>query len=296
MSTPGVADGGNAPRSLPKKRSPDDRHTGASAARLASILLEREARGTPLRFYFSNVGDAPLTAEELWAALKRGSGTQGLTRADVWRVCETMDGDGDGRVSRRELERFCDRYRGSPPPRPARAPPPPPSAGPEAARLQALLDACEAAGVRLRRALDAASGRRPVTAAELHRGLRRCGGSFSDVTRRDADALLAALAPTGALTADEVAERVARARTRLSTASRGPPTPSSVDSRTDYEYDVESDDAYATSRRSSRGSLSSRGSSLDDLGLESSRPPSSDFGPSRPESTRTARSLSLIHI
>ena len=73
-------------------------------------------------------------------------------------------------------------YRGSPPPRPARAPPPPPSAGPEAARLQALLDACEAAGVRLRRALDAASGRRPVTAAELHRGLRRCGGSFSDVT------------------------------------------------------------------------------------------------------------------
>ena len=293
MSTPGVADGGNAPRSLPKKRSPDDRHTGASAARLASILLEREARGTPLRFYFSNVGDAPLTAEELWAALKRGSGTQGLTRADVWRVCETMDGDGDGRVSRRELERFCDRYRGSPPPRPARAPPPPPSAGPEAARLQALLDACEAAGVRLRRALDAASGRRPVTAAELHRGLRRCGGSFSDVTRRDADALLAALAPTGALTADEVAERVARARTRLSTASRGPPTPSSVDSRTDYEYDVESDDAYATSRRSSRGTLSSRGSSLDDLGLESSRPPSSDFGPSRPESTRTARSVSF---
>ena len=294
VSTPGVADGGNAPRSLPKKRSPDDRHTGASAARLASILLEREARGTPLRFYFSNVGDAPLTAEELWAALKRGSGTQGLTRADVWRVCETMDGDGDGRVSRRELERFCDRYRGSPPPRPARAPPPPPpSAGPEAARLQALLDACEAAGVRLRRALDAASGRRPVTAAELHRGLRRCGGSFSDVTRRDADALLAALAPTGALTADEVAERVARARTRLSTASRGPPTPSSVDSRTDYEYDVESDDAYATSRRSSRGTLSSRGSSLDDLGLESSRPPSSDFGPSRPESTRTARSVSF---
>ena len=111
VSTPGVADGGNAPRSLPKKRSPDDRHTGASAARLASILLEREARGTPLRFYFSNVGDAPLTAEELWAALKRGSGTQGLTRADVWRVCETMDGDGDGRVSRRELERFCDRNR-----------------------------------------------------------------------------------------------------------------------------------------------------------------------------------------
>ena len=58
VSTPGVADGGNAPRSLPKKRSPDDRHTGASAARLASILLEREARGTPLRFYFSNVGDS----------------------------------------------------------------------------------------------------------------------------------------------------------------------------------------------------------------------------------------------
>ena len=59
----------------------------------------------------AQVGDAPLTAEELWAALKRGSGTQGLTRADVWRVCETMDGDGDGRVSRRELERFCDRNR-----------------------------------------------------------------------------------------------------------------------------------------------------------------------------------------
>ena len=59
----------------------------------------------------TQVGEAPLTAEELWAALKRGSGTQGLTRADVWRVCETMDGDGDGRVSRRELERFCDRNR-----------------------------------------------------------------------------------------------------------------------------------------------------------------------------------------
>ena len=78
--------------------------------------------------------------------------------------------------------------------------------GPEDPLVDGLVDACEAAGVRLRRALDAAAGRRPVTAAELHRGLRRCGGSFSDVTRRDADALLAALAPTGALTADEIAE------------------------------------------------------------------------------------------
>ena len=168
---PRRADGGNAPRSLPKKRSPDDRHTGASAARLAStgrssgrrgarppVLLQQRRRRT------AHGGGSGRRSS--------GYGTQGLTGRRLARLRD------HGRRRRRPHPTVSSSGSRQPLPRLAAAAARAGSAAaavgrPEAARLQALLDACEAAGVA--GGADAVFGRRPVTAASCTRpaALRR---------------------------------------------------------------------------------------------------------------------------
>ena len=72
------------------------------AARLASILLEWEARGTPSG---STSATSATHRSRRRSSGRRSSGQRhaGPHAGRRWRVCETMDGDGDGRVSRREL-------------------------------------------------------------------------------------------------------------------------------------------------------------------------------------------------